>query len=186
MNQDPRVNRTRDAVLKATAAILLEVGCEQLTIEAVAERSGVARSTIYRNWGERSALLIEAIEQLADLPDPPDSGCLADDLASLGARLAEHLTSEPFGDLLPSLVSAGSADPGLQQRLRAMADRRFAMVKTVFERGVLRGEIPAADLDARVEHFIAPFFTRHLLHGWPLDETFRTRQVRAALATVEV
>lgn len=182
MKTDPRIDRTRAAVLRATAEVLLDVGCERLTIDEVAERSGVARSTIYRRWGERSALLIEAVENLVEPHEPPETGSLRDDLTYLAGRLAAHLSVEPLGRVLPSLIGASSCDPGLRDRLHELADSRFAITRGVFERAVLRGEIPAADLDSRVERFIAPFFSRHLMHGWPLDETFQQAQVEAALA----
>ncbi len=171
-------------MLLAASEVLLEVGCERLTIEDVAERSGVARSTIYRNWGERSALVIDAVEVLIKPHEQPDTGTLRGDLEFLAERVANHLTNEPFGRILPSLIGASFADSGLRERLHHMGEIRFAMGRSVFERAVLRGEIPAADLDARVERFIAPFFTRHLMYGWPIDEAFRRLQVDEAVNSV--
>lgn len=182
MKNDPRIDRTRAAVLRAAAEVLLDVGCERLTIDEVAERSGVARSTIYRNWGERSGLLIDAVESMAVAHTPPETGSLRGDLTALAERLAAHLSEEPLGRVLPSLIGASSCDPGLRDRLHKLAHARFAITRGVFEQAVLRGEIPAADLDTRVERFIAPFFSRHLMHGWSLDEAFQSAQVEAALA----
>lgn len=182
MSTDPRIDRTRTAVLRATADVLLESGCERLTIDEVAQRSGVARSTIYRNWGERSALLIDAVELLAEPHSPPETGTLQGDLTLLAERLAHHLSEEPLGRVLPSLIGAAACDTSLRNRLRVLTAERFAITRTVFEQAVLRCEIPPDDLDHRVERFLAPFFTRHLLHGWPLDEAFQAAQVDAALA----
>jgi len=178
---DPRVSRTRATVLGATSKLLLEVGCERITIDEIAERSGVARSTIYRNWGDRSALLIEAVEQLAVMAEPPDTGSLRGDLEIMAERLAGQLAEGPLGQVLPSLVGAASFDAGLRGRLRALAEHRFAISRSVFERAVARGEIDDTDVGGRLERFIAPFFTRHLLHNGPVDAAFRDAQVEAAL-----
>ncbi len=182
MNPDPRVERTRAAVLEATADLLLEVGCERMTIDQLACRSGVARSTIYRNWSDRSALVIEAVDRVAAMPEPPDSGTLEGDLSVMADRLATNLTEGPLGRLLPSLVGAASADPELARRLHGLSDARFETTRKVFERAVVRGEIGPADLDGRIERFLAPFFTRRLLYSWELDDAFRRAQVEAALA----
>lgn len=178
---DPRVDRTRTAVLQATAQLLLDVGCERITIDEIAERSGVARSTIYRNWCDRSALIIDATDRLAVMPDPPDTGTLAGDLTIIAERLAHNLGDAPMGQLLPSLVGAASCDESLAGRLHELTDRRFDVTRVVFERAVARGEIGDHDLDGRIERFIAPFFARRLLHGWPLDDAFRNNQIQAAV-----
>lgn len=178
---DPRRERTRACVLDATVALLLEDGCERMTLDGVAERSGVARSTIYRNWEDRSALIMEAVD--CALPDGQEhnTGSLAGDLAEIGRHLAEMLTDGPLGKLMPSLVGAASFDPALAVRLKGMSQARSGHVRTVFERGIVRGEISNADLDGRVERFTAPFFARHLLSGRPLDVEFIDAQVAAAL-----
>lgn len=181
MTCDPRVARTREIVLDAAADLVLEVGCERLTIDEVAARSGVARSTIYRNWGDKSALLVDVVGCVAAMPTPPDTGSLEGDLEVIAAALSGNLLTGNLGRILPSMISAAADDDELRQRQTAMADARFAVTRSVFERAVLRGEISPTDLDGRIERFMAPFFTRHLLHGWPLDDDFLKRQVAAAI-----
>lgn len=183
MTKDPRISRTREVVLDATAELLLDVGCERLTIDEVAERSGVARSTIYRNWGDRSTLIVDAIDCVAAMPEPPDTGTLVGDLEIMAERLATNLTDGTLGRILPSMVSAASSDGELRARLETIAEIRFGFTRVVFERAIVRGEIGNADLSGRVERFIAPFFSRHLLHGWPIDKAFRDGQVEAASRT---
>jgi AcrR family transcriptional regulator len=179
---DPRRARTRACVLEATVELLLEQGCERMTLDAVAERSGVARSTIYRNWGDRSALIMEAVD--CALPDghEHDTGSLTGDLAEVGQHMSAMLTEGALGKLMPSLVGAAAFDPALAARLRHMAQGRTERVRKVFERAIVRGEISNTDMDGRVERFTAPFFTRHLLSGRPLDDDFIAAQVAAALA----
>lgn len=178
---DPRKLRTRATVLDATVDLLLEVGCERMTLDAVAEKSGVARSTIYRNWADRSELIMQAVDCVLVIPGLNDTGTLAGDLSVLGELLAHNLDKGPLGKLLPSLVGAAAFDPDLRERLQEFSQSRFEHVRGVFERGIIRGEITNKNLDGRVERFIGPFFTRHLLHGWPMDNEFVKSQVAAAL-----
>ncbi|MFT7598750.1 MAG: AcrR family transcriptional regulator [Acidimicrobiales bacterium] len=172
-------------MIEATAALLLEEGCERMTIDAVAERSGVARSTIYRNWEDRSALLMEAVDCALPRGQEHNTGSLTGDLIEMGHHLATMLTNGALGKLLPSLVGAAAFDQALSVRLQRMAEERSGHVRKIFERGVLRDEIANADLDGRVERFTAPFFTRHLLNGRSLDADFIAAQVAAALTDPE-
>jgi len=181
MSKDPRIGRTREVVLEAASQLLLDVGCERLTIDEVADRSGVARSTIYRNWGDRSTLIVDALDCVAAMPEPPDTGTLAGDLEIMAERLATNLTEGTLGRILPSMVSAASSDSELRSRLEKLAEGRFNQTKVVFERAIVRGEIGNADVEGRVERFTAPFFSRLLLHGWPIDQAFRDGQVEAAI-----
>jgi AcrR family transcriptional regulator len=180
MSKDPRIGRTREVVLEATSQLLLDVGCERLTIDQVADRSGVARSTIYRNWGDRSTLIVDAVDCVAAMPEPPDTGTLVGDLEIMAERLATNLTEGALGRILPSMVSAASRDCELRARLETLAEVRFGQTRLAFERAIVRGEIGNADLEGRVERFIAPFFSRHLLHGWTIDQAFLDAQVKAA------
>lgn len=153
-----------------------------MTLDAVAERSGVARSTIYRNWEDRSALIMEAVDCALPAGTDHDTGSLAGDLTEIGQHMAAMLNEGPLGKLMPSLVGAASFDPALAARLQRMGETRQAHVRGVFERAIIRGEITHHDLEGRVERFSAPFFVRHLILGRELDGQFIARQVAAALA----
>jgi AcrR family transcriptional regulator len=169
-------------VLESTVELLLEDGCERMTLDAVAERSGVARSTIYRNWEDRSALIMDAIDCALPAGVEHDTSSLAGDLSEMGEHLAMMLTDGTLGKLLPSLIGAASFDETLAARLQTFGKNRSAHVRATFERAVLRGEITHHDLDGRAERFSSPFFTRFLMYGRPLDADFIRGQVAAALA----
>lgn len=154
-----------------------------MTLDAVAERSGVARSTIYRNWEDRSALIMEAVDCALPPGMDHDTGTLAGDLTEIGEHMASMLNDGPLGKLMPSLVGAASLDAALAARLQHMGETRQAHVRGVFERAIIRGEITHHDLEGRVERFIAPFFVRHLILGRELDDKFIARQVASALAS---
>ena len=103
---DPRIAHTRAVVLDATAALLAEEGFAGLTVEAIAERSGVARSTIYRNWPDRTDLLIAGFDQLCSFSEVPDLGSIEAELRIVATDLCENLQSAAWARALPSLVGA--------------------------------------------------------------------------------
>ena len=183
---DPRVARTRDLVLGATAELLVEQGFDRVTIEEIADRSRVARSTIYRNWPDRSELLVEGFDRLCSFSEVPDLGGLEPELRLLAQDLADGLTEQEWGCALASFVGSAAHDPELAAAKQAFSERRRAMVGAVFERAAARGEISDRwDPGELAELFAAPFFFRRLISHAPIDEAFVERQVRliAAVAT---
>jgi len=177
---DPRVERTRAAVVDATAALLADVGFERITVDAIAERVGCARSTIYRNWDHPAEVLIDGFRHLCTPHAPPDLGSLRAELTALGRAVAAALTEEPMGRALPSLIGAAAHDDRLRSLLAEFAAERRAESRAVLERAVRRGEVDAgADLEAPLVRFVAPFFLHRLVTGLPLDATFVDAQVEA-------
>ena len=177
---DPRVERTRRVVLDATAELLATEGL--VTIDAISERSDVARSTIYRHWPERHQLFIEAFEHICDLTGPPDTGTLEGDLRELGEELARGLTAQPWGRSLGALVGAAAHDDDVRAAQRDFNKRRRAADRVIFERAVQRGEMNSdLDLDLAVTRFVAPFFYAHLVAHSDLDATFVNDIVQASM-----
>src|SRR5206468_6846 len=72
---DPKT-RTNEAILAATRELLAECNVHQLTVEKVAARSGVAKTTIYRRWRSKDelalAVLLDMVEQIVEVPDLGD------------------------------------------------------------------------------------------------------------------
>ena len=93
-------------MLEAAASLLAEEGFDRLTLEELAERSGVARSTIYRNWDDRSELLADAFDLLCSFAEIPDLGSMRHELEFLARELASSLQSSEWAKALPSLVGA--------------------------------------------------------------------------------
>ena len=181
---DPRVAHTRRQVLAAAVAELTEVGFERVSIDAIAERSGVARSTIYRNWDDRTVLLAEAFDQLmaggpADLAPAGDLGA---DLEQLAWLLIDKLTSDEWRRVVPSLLSAATHDEALARLVASFAAERRLEARALFVRALARGEItrPSA-IDSALERFVAPFFYRRLFDPSSLDGGFVAAQVAATL-----
>lgn len=179
---DPRVERTRAVVLEATAELLAEDGFGRITIDGVAERSGVARSTIYRNFPDRPALLAEAFAHLLDFDEAPDTGRLVDDLLVFGRQLAEGLTDGPWGRTLASLLESATHDEDISRALDRFGEDRRRACRVVFDRAVARGEVAAdAPIDVAQLRFVSPLFFVHLFKARPLDDDL-VRSVAEAAA----
>lgn len=139
-----QINRTRSAVLDATAQLLVEDGYSAITIEKIAAASGIARSTIYRHWNNLAEIAFDTVQQLLGPESTvPDTGNLRDDLILLYAMLTRALTHGTWGDLVRSVVEAAMADPMFAEILeQAVADRR-RIGAAVVANAIERGDLPA-------------------------------------------
>lgn len=180
---DPRVARSRSAVLDAAAQLLCEEGFPGVTIEAVAARSGVAKTTIYRHWPTRAELLITAFQTMACEPPRVDTGDVRDDLVLLMSGLAEQLRNERWASVLPSLAAEARHEPGLAALHAGFVAERRAHVLEVIRRGMDRGQLPpGTDAGLLATMVAGPVFFRALVSLEPLDEPgLPERVVDAAL-----
>ncbi len=179
---DPRVTRSRSAVLAATVDLLGERGLAATTIEAVAERSGVAKTTIYRQWSGQPALVLDAFATLLTPAPIPDTGSLRRDLLQLLGGLADVLTSGPAGALMAALIDAAERDPAYAEVHRAQARERRAAVRAVLRHGIERGELPpATDVDLAVDLLAGSLFHRRWFAAAPIDATLAAAVVDTVL-----
>ncbi|MFJ6518435.1 TetR/AcrR family transcriptional regulator [Streptomyces filamentosus] len=172
--------RLRSAVLAATVDVLTEHGLAGTTVGAVARAAGVHETSVYRGWGTRENLILEALSEQADAALPvPDTGRVRDDLAGYFGTLA-RLLATPQGEALLRL-SAERDDTLPDRRLPYWTDR-LDRATVMVRRAVDRGELPP-DTDAvlLVEALAGPLFTRALISGAPLDETLAARLVGLVL-----
>jgi AcrR family transcriptional regulator len=175
-----RSARVRGDVLAAATAILLEEGLEATTITAVAERSGVHHTSIYRRWGDRAALIRDALLDAVDAAVPvPDTGDLHDELTHMLDDV-RALYQSPLGPVL--LDAMRSSDPALADLRNTYFGTRLEHCASVFERAKSRGEIPATtDYRLMFELLMGPFLARALLGTGDLRSLDSDAIVRAVL-----
>jgi AcrR family transcriptional regulator len=184
---DRRPGRPRDpeldgTILQATIELLCEQGFAGTTVEAVAERAGVGKATIYRRWATREDLLLAAGGEMGPCPGDPDCGNLRDDLVLLIGGLVSMLTETPVGSLLPATVEEAARNPEMRSRLDAFITERRAPVRAALARADERGELRAGvDHELVIDLLSGPVFTRTLLTGTPLEERVSERIVDAVL-----
>lgn len=166
--EDPRVLRSRRAVINATIDLLSERGVAATTIEGVSAASGVAKTTIYRHWGTKSELIIDAFDALVEAPRDPDTGAFSDDLEQLAMGLASGLRSGRSASLLPSLIEAADRDPELAEVHKRFADARSAVALRVVQRARRRGEVRADVTDEEIVGLLAgPIFYKRMVQHRP-------------------
>lgn len=182
---DPRVARSRAAVLAATLDLLAERGIAGTTVEAVAERSGVARTTIYRQWADQAALVRDAFAATLTEPGRPETGVLRDDLDVLVGGLCRAVADGPAASIMPALIDAAERDPAFAELHRSEALARQRVVREVVAEAVDRGELPA-ETDPRLvlDLLAGPVFHRRWVTRGDLDEAFARTVVDAALAAL--
>jgi AcrR family transcriptional regulator len=137
-----RSARIRAAVLDATVDALVAHGIDQVSIADIAARAGVHDTSIYRRWGTREALIVDALFARTehDLPIP-DTGSLRGDLIAAARSLTELLSS-PIGALIAGASALTVDDPDLAATRDRYWASRFAFADTVVRRAIERGELP--------------------------------------------
>ncbi len=161
---DPRVARSRAAVLAATVELLGEVGHGGTTVEAVAERSGVAKTTIYRHWPTRATLLLDAFHGCVDHQDLVPSGDIRTDLLAMAGGLAAKLRDPQWSRIMATLIDAAESDPELSELSAAFTYQRREAVRAIIERGIESGELRAGiDTDLAAQLVGGTLFYQRLL-----------------------
>jgi AcrR family transcriptional regulator len=166
----PRSERARTAVLLAVIALLDEVGYPHLTVEAVAARAGVGRTTVYRWWPTKAALVIEA---LAATTPRAEIGISADsraDLRAVIARMARTECGPRMAETLPALAAEGRRDPDTAERLADLLGPRRAADAAVLLAAAARGDIPHdADVPLLLDVALGTLLWRRLRGEEPTD-----------------
>lgn len=143
--EDPRVARSRARLIDAATELLVESGPSAVTVDAVAERSGVAKSTLYRHWPSRTDLLFDVMR--AHMPPPPvidpDVG-FDDALRALLRSLAATMGSPCWAHILPPLLALQHHTPELAALVAADRDSRLEVLGEVLDRGVAEGRFAQA------------------------------------------
>lgn len=172
-------------ILRAALQEFASEGYAGFRMESVAARAGVGRSTVYRHWPNKTALIADALETLNTQPDP------ARDLADGNARqrvelilrhLAEALGDSPLSACVPALVHAAESDPAVRDFHHTYAARRRQRLTDTITAGVETGEFPSRiDPDAASAALAGAMFYRRLMTADAPDADFITRLVDTVL-----
>ena len=180
--QDRRVERSKAAVLEETYRLLTQSGMSGVSIDDVARNSGVAKTTIYRHWPSRAALLIDACSRMGGAQAVPDTGTLRGDLRTLTAVVAQQLRTAAWPSVLPSIIDAAERDPDIAAMQSALHEGNMAPFHAIAERARQRGEVPigksAADLIAAT---LGPLFYRRWFSKEVIDDRFVQAVIDAAV-----
>jgi AcrR family transcriptional regulator len=176
--------RVRAAVLAATLTELSEQGYANLTVDNVAQRAGVHKTTVYRRWKDRESLVVDAvIDHVAVGVPVPDTGSIDGDLRQWARSLVKWLTSPTGSAVFAASMSDAARLPEVALAKRRFFEDRFGRAGAVVSRAIARGELPA-DIDPAelMKTLIAPIYLRLLITAEPIDITTADHAARVALA----
>jgi AcrR family transcriptional regulator len=180
----PRDENARLAILAAAAELLLARGLEAVSMDAVAERAGVSKATIYRWWPSKETLALDALYHEWAQPAVRETGSVRGDLLLLLRPWVRLVRKRAYGRVIGALVTEAQTDPAFaeQYRERFVEPRRDA-ARPIFVRAIGRGELPAStDVELALDLIYGPLYHR-LLHGHaPLSERFLEDVVDTVLA----
>jgi len=182
-----RTERTRLAVLQATLDELAERGYAALTVEAVAERAGIHKTTLYRRWRNAEGLVAEAL-LLGTEQDwkAPDTGTLEGDLACLTRELVHWFTNPAVSALPTASVSAGFQSDQAAAALRVFYADRHERCTEIVARAIDRGEAPGGtDPIDVVRAACAPIFYRLFVSREPVTNDIADAVARSTAIAVK-
>jgi len=143
----PRSAEAHQAILGATLTLLDEVGYRALTIEAVAARAGVGKTTIYRRWPSKLELVVEAVAEMRPPLPTEDTGSLQGDFLAFQRGQISRVAAGPMPRIAPRLLAESVNDRELHEAVQhELIDPIRTAIGEVLQRGVDRGEL-RADLD---------------------------------------
>jgi AcrR family transcriptional regulator len=181
----PRSERAAKAIIDATLALLVEEGgVVGVTIEAVAARAGVGKTTIYRRWPNKEALIVDALASLKE-PDPVLGGMsVRDDLVALARTLGVEKGDRQRVGVYWTVFGNGDKHPELHRQFtRDVVEPRREIMRAVLRRGIEIGELrPDIDIELVMWLILGAIVHRAKAYGvGPVPEDFAERLVDTAL-----
>jgi AcrR family transcriptional regulator len=179
----PRDARVDPAVVEAMLEEVTEKGLGAATMESIAARAGVGKTTLYRRWPNKEALFYFVASQVSDVVDAADTGDLRKDLLSVYGPLEELL--RPGGQaaaLWPEVVAQAARDSRIREIVcQLVAERRGGAVEAL-RRSLRRGELrDRVDVNAVVDMMTGAFSYRSLLLGKPITNSYIRKVVDQAI-----
>jgi AcrR family transcriptional regulator len=171
----PREEATEQAITAAARQVLADKGVARMSMEHVAAKAGVAKSTLYRRWPSKVELAVHAVAATFDEIEIDDHGSLAADMRAGIGEAARLLRDPSTGGAYAALLAESARDPdGVGRQVReSLSTRLHALVATSVERSIDRGEIrrEMIDVDLLADVVVGSVMHRALATGEP-DEAF--------------
>ncbi len=179
----PRSEEVRARIFQATIELLEERGFKELTIEAIAERAGASKVTLYRWWPGKAALATDAFLGVAGPLAP--FGHTDSALVDLREQMVSQMRvlAGRWGKIIAGLIAESVFDPEVREAMRTRwLEPRRAEGRKVVERALVDGELRAGtDPEVVLDALYAPLYWRLLLGHAPLHAAFARQVWSAAL-----
>ncbi|MFD0345469.1 TetR/AcrR family transcriptional regulator [Kitasatospora aburaviensis] len=169
-------------MLAAVREELVETGFAQVTVEKVARRAGVAKTTVYTRWRDLPGLVVDLLADLSTTRVPlPDTGSLDEDLRLVARRLLELMRAEPEMTMFRAIVATAVHHPEAREALSAFFQQRLATTAELVDRAIERGEVPPGTCRLEVVRTMSgAFYYRMFITGEPLTEAVADRAAAVA------
>ena len=179
----PRPKATPDEILVTTIRLIAELDVSGVSVDMVAERSGVSKATIYRRWPSREALIFEALTYIDYPENSPDTGSVRSDFEVLLRGLVDFLNRDDGGNVYAAFLNAAMRDKNLAQLRGEVARKARLDYERVIERATARGELrPDANVSLLIDILIAPFVYRKISENAGAEPSDITGIIDIALA----
>lgn len=178
-----RTAHTRRAVLLATQVELLRHGYADFSVQRIAVRAGVNKTTIYRRWLHREGLISDLITVMAETTVPiPDTGDVTHDLQAFAHELTRVLSGRT-GQTIHALLAAAASDARLQEQLSAFYDHRYGAAEQIIQRAISRGQLDdRVDATQVIRILAGPLYYARIIYGRPPTTDETTHALTAAIA----
>jgi AcrR family transcriptional regulator len=177
-HHDPRVVRTRSAVLAAARRLLVEEGQDAVTALRISEATGIARTTIYRHWPDREELLRETLAMEGTDPHPELSGDTRTDLIALLNHMADRVSHRPGARMMAVVAERSNRRGRAAGTHRDLMRRRLEPLRRVLASAAGRGDIdPRLDIGDALARLAGPVFFSGVLLRRSVTPQFVTRLV---------
>jgi AcrR family transcriptional regulator len=187
VTQDPRIGRTKTAVMEATLELIASDGTEAVTHQRVSQMAQVSRTTLYRYWPQQEDLLFEALAQIVTRFDFSGPGRLRDELIAELKRRRGEINQPLVRTAFTTVMARALRDPAAAAlRDRLVSNLSHGIAHSV-KRGVQRGELrPDVDPDTLIARVLAPLAWRSFFEGRNVTDQLIEETVRDALAPWEL
>ncbi len=167
----PLSSEARAKTLGTALTVLQDVGVEGFTVDEVARRSGVAKSTIYRHFSSTNDLMLSAFGCLIVPLPTPNTGSLRGDLLAFVDSNREFMTDETIPRTFLGLLNRSANDPDFAEVHQAFVEEQRRPIKTMIQLAQGRGEVhPDLNLDIAMDVIEGPFMLRKIMRFIPIDE----------------
>ncbi|MEU3959117.1 TetR-like C-terminal domain-containing protein [Streptomyces buecherae] len=184
---DPRAERSRAAALAAAQELLIEEGWAAVTHVAVAARSGVGRTTLYRHWPDSAMLIRQLLAQLFQIDHSSRTGDLREDLIC-ELRAFQLLLENPTGDrALRVIIDQASIDAEYAEVLEQCRHKGAEVLTAIIEHGREQGDLPARlGTEEAIGLLLGPMFFRRLVANSGFERDYVTELVDGFLRAYAV
>ena len=158
-------------MLTAAQEIILSCGMNACTVDEVARRSGVAKTTIYRHFDDANELSMAAVETMVEHVSTPDHGSLRADLHEIIHAFRRVVSHDTFKQLFAEMLARAVRDAEFAKIYDEAQEMRHAPLRIAIQRGMARGEVdPEIDLETAMYFVQGPFVAKRLIEMDELTE----------------